>query len=69
MRVADLIEMLHRHQDKHGPNAQIFVPCSAPCICGCSDQTKVGGVCREEIFLHDEPIATYLDSRGEEIEW
>lgn len=65
MRVVDLITMLVYYQEAHGPNAQIGVP---------STHTEWNGkearvVQRKEIFIYDCPIATYLDSRGPEVEY
>ena len=55
MRVADLIELLKDWQNKYGPDAQISVP-------------EMGtGVDREEIYIHNEPVATVLTSRGDEV--
>jgi len=69
MRVADLITMLQKHQDKYGADAQIAVPRSKyqreiAAKAGVEDPNF-----GEEIFIKQEPIATYLNSRGDEIEW
>lgn len=55
MSVADLIKLLEDWKSKYGPDAQISVP------------SMRDGTDREEIYIHNEPIATVLTSRGAEV--
>jgi hypothetical protein len=72
MRVEDLIRLLELHKQQYGPDAQIAVPRSRygrtlaakGRIIG-TDHFEFG----EEIFLQHGSIATYLDSRGLEVQW
>lgn len=70
MRVQDLIKLLEGWQEQHGPDAQISVPRSL-------ESRKEQGATDydndyefgKDIVIHSEPICTYLDSTGPEVEW
>lgn len=61
MRVDELIKLLERWAALHGQDAQISVPRY--------EQNGHFSECGNEIFIHNEPIATILASRGSTVEW
>lgn len=69
MRIEEMIAMLQDWERKHGPDAQIAIPRSSherevAAKAGIEDP-QFG----EEEFIYSGNIATYLDSRGPEIDW